>query len=96
MICNDNYLADTLRVCKIKDLIWVMRFQSPFVYIVCHDYSHHLLKYFFGICLCSISILLLRVSNLLRNGHFPIFVTIATVKVESMPNVYTWTIVLIN
>ena len=23
-----NYLADILRVCKIKDLIWVMRFQS--------------------------------------------------------------------
>ena len=33
MICNNNYLADILRVCKIKDLIWVMRFQSPLVYI---------------------------------------------------------------
>ena len=32
MICNNNYLADILRVCKIKDLIWVMRFQSPLVY----------------------------------------------------------------
>ena len=28
MICNNNYLADILRVCAIKDLIWVMRFQS--------------------------------------------------------------------
>ena len=32
MICNKNYLADILRVCEIKDLIWVMRFQSPLVY----------------------------------------------------------------
>ena len=34
MICNKNYLADILRICEIKDLIWVMRFQSPLVYIV--------------------------------------------------------------
>ena len=33
MICNKNYLADILRVCEIKDLIWVMRFRSPLVYI---------------------------------------------------------------
>ena len=33
MIRNNNYLADILRVCEIKDLIWVMRFQSPSVYI---------------------------------------------------------------
>ena len=32
MICDNNYFADTLRVCEIKDLIWVMRFQSPLVY----------------------------------------------------------------
>ena len=32
MICNNNYLADIIRVCEIKDLIWVMRFQSPLVY----------------------------------------------------------------
>ena len=32
MICNNNYLADILRVCDIKDLIWVMRFKSPLVY----------------------------------------------------------------
>ena len=32
MICNNNYLADILRVCEIKDLIWVMRFKSPLVY----------------------------------------------------------------
>ena len=37
MICNNNYLADILRVREIKDLIWVMRFQSPLVYIkVCN------------------------------------------------------------
>ena len=29
IICNSNYLADILRVCEIKGLIWVMRFQSP-------------------------------------------------------------------
>ena len=34
MICNNNYLADMLRVCEIKYLIQVMRFQSPEVYIV--------------------------------------------------------------
>ena len=32
MICNNTYLADILRVCEIKDLILVMRFQSPLVY----------------------------------------------------------------
>ena len=32
-----------------------------------------LLKYCFGICLCSILIPLLHVSNLLQNGHFPVF-----------------------
>ena len=40
---------------------------------MCRDNSHHLLKYFFGICLCSISNPLLHVSNLLQNGQFPIF-----------------------
>ena len=29
MICNNNNIADILRVFEIKDLIWVMRFQSP-------------------------------------------------------------------
>ena len=32
MIRNNNYFADILRVCEIKDLIWVVRFQSPLVY----------------------------------------------------------------
>ena len=32
MICNNNYFADIHRVCEIKDLIWVMSFQSPKVY----------------------------------------------------------------
>ena len=34
MICNNNDLVDILRVCEIKDLIGVVRFQSPLVYIV--------------------------------------------------------------
>ena len=34
MICNNNDLADILSVCEIKDSIWVMRFQSPLVYIL--------------------------------------------------------------
>ena len=57
MICNNNYLADILRVCEIKDLICVMRFQSPLVYFFfffsmlsknkkwCHD-----LKIAYGLC----------------------------------------------
>ena len=68
---------------------------------MCRDYSHNLLKYVFGICLCFILIPLLHVSNLLQNGHFQpilaaIFVTIAAVKVESMLEFYTLAIVLIN
>ena len=34
MICNNNYFADILRVGEIKDLIWVTRFQSPYVYLI--------------------------------------------------------------
>ena len=34
MICNNNYLTEILRVCEIKDLIWVMLFQSPLVYFI--------------------------------------------------------------
>ena len=45
-----------------------------------------------------------NVSNMIENGHFPIFslslvaiiVTIAMVKVKLIPNFYTWAIVLIN
>ena len=41
-----------------------------------------------------------NVSNLLQNGHLPIlvanFLTISTVKVELLPDFYTWAIVLIN
>ena len=47
--------------------------KKNFLYVVCRDNSHHLLKYLFGICLCSILIPLLHVSNLLQNDHFPIF-----------------------
>ena len=51
--------------------------------------------------MCSILIPLLHVSNLLQNGHFQpilaaIFVTIATLKVESMTDFYTLAIVLKN
>ena len=74
--------------------------KKTFKYIVRHDNSHHLFKFFFGICLCSALIPLFHVSTLLQNGHFPIlaaiFVTIATLKVESMPDFYTLAIVLIN
>ena len=28
MICNNNYLADILRVCEIKDLIWYDAFSK--------------------------------------------------------------------
>ena len=38
MICNNSYLADFLRVREIKDLIWVMRFQSPLVYYQIHQF----------------------------------------------------------
>ena len=41
MICNTNYLADIFRVCEIKDLIWVMRFQSPLVYDVNFTLKSH-------------------------------------------------------
>ena len=45
-----------------------------------------------------------NVSNLLQNGHFPVFqpilaaffVTITAVKVELIPDFYTWAIVLVN
>ena len=40
MICNNIYLADILGVCEVKDIIWVMRFQSPLVYI---DVQSHIL-----------------------------------------------------
>ena len=40
---------------------------------MCRDNSHHLLKYNFGICLCSMLISLSNVSNLPQNGHFSIF-----------------------
>ena len=43
MVCNNSYLADILRVCEIKDLIWVMRFQSPLVYVL-----YPAMKYFIG------------------------------------------------
>ena len=49
------------------------RVQKKLYYIVCRDNSHPLLKYLFGICLCSMLISLSTVLNLLENGHFPIF-----------------------
>ena len=40
------------------------------LYVVCHDSSHHLLKYLFGICLCSMLISLSNVLNLLKKANF--------------------------
>ena len=40
MICNNIFFADILRVCEIKDLIWVMRFKSPLVYEPVHEISN--------------------------------------------------------
>ena len=48
MIGNNNDLADILRVCEIKDLIWVMRFQSPKVYIW-YSPRKVSIRYIFGI-----------------------------------------------
>ena len=42
-------------------------------FVMCRAKSYHLLKYSFGICLCSISNYLSKVSNLFQNGHIPIF-----------------------
>ena len=104
MICNNNYLADILRVCEIKDLIWVMRFQSPLVYIVFRDKSHYLLTYFFWYLLVlyiNSFVICLKFATKWTFSYFQpilaaIFVTIATLKVKSMPDFYTLAIVLIN
>ena len=53
MICNNNYLADILRVCEIKDLIWVMRFQSPLVYVSYRDKIVKQSCYFVKVCDCE-------------------------------------------
>ena len=42
MICNNIYLTDILRVCEIKDLILVMRYQSHLVYSTTKE-THQLL-----------------------------------------------------
>ena len=63
-----------------------------------------LLKYRFGICLCSVLISLPNISNFSPKWPFPnfqpflvvIFVTIAMVKFESIPEFYTWAVFLIN
>ena len=69
---------------------------------MCRDNSHNLLKYFFLYLL----VLYIPVTCLKFAPKWPfyyfqlilgaIFVTIATVKVESMPDFYTLAIVLIN
>ena len=61
---------------------------------------HHLLKYVFGNGLCCMLISLSNVSIFLQNGHFQpilaaIFVTIAKIKIESIPDFYPWFIALI-
>ena len=50
MICNNTYLADILKVCEIKDLIWVMRFQSPKVYFTDRSKAVLLLWIFYFFC----------------------------------------------
>ena len=72
---------------------------------MCRDNSHHLLKkIFFGFCLCPILIPLYTCLKFAPKWSFsyfqPIleafFATIATVKVESIQELYTLAIVLIN
>ena len=67
---------------------------------MCYDNYNHLLKYRFGICLCSMLISLSNISNVLQNGQFPIleaiFVTIASLKVKIIQELYTLTFLLIN
>ena len=60
--------------------------------LVCTDNSYYLLKYSFDICLYSMFISLLKVSNLFTNGHFHIkpilvvnYVNVATAKVKQIP-----------
>ena len=48
--------------------------KNSVLYVVCHDNSHHLLKYLFLYLLqCSVLLTLSNVSNLLQNGQFPIY-----------------------
>ena len=46
--------------------------KKSFYYVVCYDNSRHQFKYIFGVCLCSMLTALSNVSNLLKNGQFPI------------------------
>ena len=71
---------------------------------MCYDNSHHLLKYFFLYLLVlyiNSSVTCLKFAPKWSFSYFqPIlaafFVTKATVKVESIPDLYTLAIVLIN
>ena len=68
---------------------------------MCHDYGHHLLKYLFGIYLCSMLISQSNVSNLLQNGQFPIFSLfwrpfLLPWQHKLISYLYTWAIVLIK
>ena len=63
---------------------------------MCRDYSHHLLKYFWYLLVLYInsSVTCLKVPPKWKFSYFQpifaaIFVTIATVKIESIPNLYT-------
>ena len=70
---------------------------------MCRDTSHKLLRYFL-VFACALYLYLCYTAQICSEmGHFPIFsflaaifVTIATVKVDSMPDFYTLAIVLIN
>ena len=45
---------------------------TKIIYVVCLDNSLNMLKYLFGICLCSVLISLSNVSNLFQNSQFPV------------------------
>ena len=70
---------------------------------MCHNNSHHLLKYILVICLASIliSVKYLKFASKWSISYFypilaAIFVTMEMVKVESIPDFNTLAIVLIN
>ena len=61
MICNKNYLADILRFCEIKDLIWVVRFQSSLVYI-CPRRGPQMVQQLFTLAAYSIPMVIRNIS----------------------------------
>ena len=80
--------------------------KKTFKYIVCRDNSHHLLKYkifiwYLLVLYINSSVTYLKFAPKWSFSYFQpilaaIFVTISTVKVESIPDLYTLAFVLIN